>query len=80
MPVALEVLLKLPAQDRRGRVRHCTLNAAPMQEAADWVNAYRPFWKQPLKSLAAFLEAEATEPPDSSRVRTPGPNPRPTQW
>jgi len=42
--------------DREGRVRRCRLKAAALQEAAEWVEAYRQFWDDRLDRLAAYLD------------------------
>lgn len=42
----------------RGRVaqrRPCRLRAAPLKEAADWVEHYRRFWEQSLDRLDEYL-------------------------
>ncbi|MEN8180173.1 MAG: metalloregulator ArsR/SmtB family transcription factor [Pseudomonadota bacterium] len=54
----LRVLEKagLIRRDKDGRVRHCHLQAAPLQEAADWIEYYRQFWESRLDSLAGYLE------------------------
>ncbi len=41
---------------RDGRVQRCELEAAPMREAAEWVERYREFWEDRLAALAAYLE------------------------
>lgn len=46
---------------RDGRVRRCGLEAAPMREAAEWVERYREFWEDRLDALAAYLENNGTE-------------------
>ncbi len=48
----------LLAQDPQGRVRRCKLQAAPMREAAEWMQRYRRFWTRQLDALAKFIEAE----------------------
>ncbi len=48
----------LLTQDPQGRVRRCKLRAAPMREAAEWVQRYRRFWTRQLDALAKFVEAE----------------------
>ncbi len=45
-------------QDPQGRVRRCKLRAAPMREAAEWVQRYRRFWTRRLDALAKFVEAQ----------------------
>ncbi len=39
-----------------GRVHHCTLDAAPLEEAQRWLAHYRVFWSETLDSLAAYAE------------------------
>jgi hypothetical protein len=41
-----------------------TINAAPMNDAAQWIEQYRAFWEGSLDRLAAFLE-------DSTPTTTP---------
>lgn len=41
-----------------GRVSRCSLDAAPMCEASEWVERYRTFWEGRLEALARYLEAE----------------------
>lgn len=41
--------------ERRGRTRHCRLNAEPMKQAADWLIDYQAFWLQQFDSLAQHL-------------------------
>jgi DNA-binding transcriptional ArsR family regulator len=40
-----------------GRISRCALDAAPLREAADWVDRYRDFWERQLDALARYLEA-----------------------
>ncbi len=39
-----------------GRISRCELDAAPMEEAAAWVERYRRYWEGQLDSLARYLE------------------------
>jgi DNA-binding transcriptional ArsR family regulator len=41
---------------RDGRVSRCGLDAAPLEEAANWVERYRKFWEGQLDSLSHYLE------------------------
>ncbi|GAB5467068.1 MAG: metalloregulator ArsR/SmtB family transcription factor [Rhodospirillales bacterium] len=43
---------------KRGRTRYCRLQAAPMKEAADWLEAYQRFWEDSFAALAKHLEDE----------------------
>ncbi|MCA9557962.1 MAG: winged helix-turn-helix transcriptional regulator [Myxococcales bacterium] len=45
-----------------GRVHTCALDAAPLRDAADFVQRYQVFWTQTLDALAAYAEATAPEP------------------
>src|SRR5215813_5858938 len=51
---------------KSGRTVSCWLNAAPLQEARDWLAHYERFWSDRLDALARYLAAEAPE-------RTSGP-------
>ena len=42
--------------EKRGRTRHCKLDAAPMKEAMDWLKYYEAFWADKFASLANHLE------------------------
>jgi len=54
----LRVLEKagLIRRGRCGRVHQVTLEAAPMKQAAQWVEEYRKFWEGSLDRLADYLE------------------------
>lgn len=41
--------------ERRGRTRHCRLNAEPMKQATDWLIDYQAFWLNQFDSLARHL-------------------------
>ena len=50
---------------REGRVSRCELDAAPMREAAEWIETYRVFWSGQLDSLKRYIEQSsppATKP------------------
>ena len=44
--------------EKRGRTRFCSLNAAPLKEANDWLEDYQKFWLQQFDNLATFLIEE----------------------
>jgi DNA-binding transcriptional ArsR family regulator len=46
----------LITRHKDGRVRLCTLEAAPLQAASDWIETYRQFWEGQFDSLAEYLE------------------------
>jgi len=41
---------------KRGRTRYCRLEAAPMQQAAEWLETYQKFWAGQFDALAKHLE------------------------
>jgi len=43
---------------RDGRLSRCGLDAAPMRDAAEWVEKYRVFWENQLDALTRYLETE----------------------
>ncbi len=44
--------------EKRGRTRHCRLNAGPMKQATDWLADYQAFWTQQFDNLAHHLAGE----------------------
>lgn len=47
---------KLVTQGRHAQWRPCQLNAAPLREAADFIDQYRQHWEQSLDRLEAYLK------------------------
>ena len=45
--------------EKRGRTRHCRLNANVMKAASDWLADYQSFWTQQFDNLAQHLIGEA---------------------
>jgi DNA-binding transcriptional ArsR family regulator len=45
----------LVARSRDAQWRPCRLDAAPLEEVADWVERYRRFWEQSLGRLDHYL-------------------------
>ena len=41
---------------KEGRKIRCSFNAAPLDEAFDWMVHHRRLWQQKLEALGAFLE------------------------
>ena len=64
----LKVLEKagLISRGKEAQWRTCRLEAAPMQEVADWVGNYRRFWEESLDRLGDYLEALQKGNPDGS--------------
>ena len=44
--------------EKRGRTRHCRLNAAPLEEATSWLIDYQAFWSTQFDNLARHLDEE----------------------
>ena len=49
----------LVRRTRDGCISRCVLNAAPMRDAADWVERYRAFWTGRLDALARVRDRAA---------------------
>lgn len=45
----------LIARNKEGRVVSCELSAAPMKQAATWMQRYEKFWSEKLDALARYL-------------------------
>jgi DNA-binding transcriptional ArsR family regulator len=50
----------LVARGREAQWRPCQLDAAPLKDAADWLERYRGFWEQSLDRLAHYLREQKT--------------------
>lgn|SRR5262245_29428106 len=48
---------RLVRREVRGRDHYCSLDAAPLGEAAQWTASYRVFWEARLDALDAMLAA-----------------------
>ncbi len=46
----------LVTKTREAQWRPCTLNGAPLKDAAAWMEQYREFWEQSLDRLGEYLE------------------------
>ena len=63
----------LITRHKDGRVRRCTLDAAPLKAGSDWIESYRQFWESQLDSLAEYLQRaqdKADENPDDQTQGT----------
>lgn len=49
---------------RDAQWRPCTLNAAPLKDANDWIESYRKFWTQSLDRLDDYLKEIQKGNPD----------------
>ena len=46
--------------EKRGRTRHCRLNAGVLKEASDWLADYQSFWTRQFDNLAQVLVGQET--------------------
>ena len=46
---------------RRGRVHQLKLEAAPMQQAQQWIETYRRFWEESFDRLNEYLQQLQTK-------------------
>jgi DNA-binding transcriptional ArsR family regulator len=55
----IQVLVRagLVQQERTGRISRCSLDAAPIFDAAVWVNRYSKYWQAQFDALAGWLKA-----------------------
>jgi len=51
---------RLVRRQRDGRVSRCEFDAAPMREAAEWVERYRRYWTGQLDALQRYVERKST--------------------
>jgi DNA-binding transcriptional ArsR family regulator len=67
----IQVLVRagLIAQERTGRIARCNLEAAPLYDAAVWINQYTHYWQKSFDDLAAFVKALPPPKPAKSRKR-----------
>ncbi|MHB1218805.1 MAG: ArsR/SmtB family transcription factor [Alphaproteobacteria bacterium] len=79
-PVSLPAIMKhldvlsdagLVTRRKAGRTVSCRLNAAPMQQALEWLARYQRFWSEGLDRLAAFLEEDSCKPSQASAKPSP---------
>jgi DNA-binding transcriptional ArsR family regulator len=66
----------LIARNKEGRVVSCELSAAPMRQAAAWMQRYEKFWTEKLDSLARYLYQQEelqtwTKPASPKGLRSP---------
>lgn len=52
-------------RSRTAQWRPCRLEAAPLKEAADWVERYRQFWEESFDRLDAYLKILQSEKKDA---------------
>src|SRR5687768_13894585 len=52
---------RLIRRSRTAQWRPCYLEAAPLKEAADWVDQYRKFWEESFDRLDVYLQTLQAE-------------------
>lgn len=63
----------LISRSRHAQWRPCRLEAAPLQEAADFIEQYRRFWEQSFDRLDAYLQTLQTSQPVQAKEKKNGP-------
>lgn len=53
----------------QGREHRCSLEPAPLKQAADWIAFYQRFWETRLEALDQLLTGTPTPSPRSTRER-----------
>ena len=68
----IQVLVRagLVAQERTGRIARCNLDAAPLYDAAVWLNHYTHYWQQQFDDLTAFVKALPSAKPKRGVKKT----------
>jgi DNA-binding transcriptional ArsR family regulator len=60
----------LIARGRAAQWRPCRLEAAPLKDAADWIEHYRRFWEESFDRLDEYLkEVQAGKKPEPNKRR-----------
>lgn len=49
--------------------RNCSINAAPLKEASDWVDQYRQFWEESFDRLGEYLKEVQAKKKRKRRTR-----------
>ena len=52
----------LVKRNKEGRTVACAMDAAPMQQAREWLEKYEKFWTESFNRLSRFLEGEPWQP------------------
>lgn len=62
---------------KQAQWRPCRIHAAPLRQAADWIEQYRALWEQRLDRLEAYLQELQSQPPSSQTIVAPDPTQSP---
>lgn len=63
----------LISRGRAAQTRPCRLEAAPLQEVANWMALYRHVWEDSFERLDAFLQSTAPTPTDTAKGKKNAP-------
>ena len=76
----IQVLVRagLVTQERTGRIARCNLDAAPLYDAAVWLNHYTKYWQQSFDALAEMVKARPPAKPAKAAKATPKANRKPS--
>ena len=75
----IQVLVRagLVTQERTGRIARCNLDAAPLYDAAVWLNHYTKYWQQSFDALAEMVKALPPAKPEKPARAKSKPRPKP---
>jgi DNA-binding transcriptional ArsR family regulator len=59
----------LISKGKEAQRRPCHLEAAPLQEISDWLEAYQRFWEHSFESLKEYVKTMQRPPPPRRRRR-----------
>lgn len=57
----------LVQRERDGRISRCEFDAAPMRDAAQWIERHRRFWEGQLQSLSSYVETAEIKKAEEQR-------------
>jgi len=64
----------LIARGREAQWRPCKLEAAPLKQAAGWIEDYRRFWSRHVDALERYLDGMVRSPTRRKAKKAKGPN------
>jgi DNA-binding transcriptional ArsR family regulator len=70
------VRARLVVQERTGRIARCSLDAAPLHDAAVWLNRYTKYWQQQFDDLAVLVKGIAAAGSSKRRTKSAAPRAR----
>ena len=58
-------------RNKKGRTVACAMDAAPMQQAREWLEKYEKVWTESFNRLSRFLEGEPWQPQPRQQTSNP---------